>query len=171
MRFRENGCQTSKTILSTDYGTAPYIADTCGSCFKLLVKQPGFSQESRDCAILSLHNLEIICAIFSLCNLEIAQCCCAISRLAQNFGIPRMHSAISRLRKFLNCAEHYYTCMLIAQSYSDDSHVNSTATRMSRCMHFTQARPPMSCIPLVAYGVHVPSKQVPTCTLVPISLP
>ena len=39
--------------------------------------------------------------------------------------------------------------MLIAQSHSDDSHVNATAPRMSRCMHFAQAHPPMSCIPLV----------------------
>ena len=39
--------------------------------------------------------------------------------------------------------------MFIAQSHSDDSHVNATAPCMSRCMHFAQARPPMSCIPLV----------------------
>ena len=36
--------------------------------------------------------------------------------------------------------------MIIAQSHSDDS---ATAPCMSRCMHFAQARPPMSCIPLV----------------------
>ena len=38
--------------------------------------------------------------------------------------------------------------MIIAQSHSDDS---ATAPCMSRCMHFAQARPPMSCIPLVIY--------------------
>ena len=38
-----------------------------------------------------------------LCSLKIG---CAISRLASNFGILRMYSAISRLRKFLDCAEH-----------------------------------------------------------------
>ena len=37
--------------------------------------------------------------------------------------------------------------MIIAQSHSDDS---ATAPCMSRCMHFAQARPPMSCIPLVS---------------------
>ena len=31
---------------------------------------------------------------------------CAISRLARNFGILRMRSAILRLRKFLDYAEH-----------------------------------------------------------------
>ena len=40
--------------------------------------------------------------------------------------------------------------VLIARSHSDDNHVNATATCMS-CMrmHYAQARPPMSCIPLV----------------------
>ena len=33
---------------------------------------------------------------------------CAISRLVRNFRILRMRSAISRLRKFLNCAEHIH---------------------------------------------------------------
>ena len=91
-RFGENGCQTSKTIAREKGQKIIHrlqndpIADTCGSCFKFLVKQPGFSQESRDCAILSLRNLEI------------AQQYCTISRLARNFGIPRMRCAISRLR-------------------------------------------------------------------------
>ena len=47
--------------------------------------------------------------------------------------------------------------MLIAQSHSDDSHVNATAPCMSGCparvnMHFAQARPSMSCIPQVLYA-------------------
>ena len=43
---------------------------------------------------------------------------CAISRLARNFGILRMRSAISRVRKFLDCVEHIYTEWLtIFQSY------------------------------------------------------
>jgi len=33
---------------------------------------------------------------------------CVISRLARNFRILRMRSAISRLGKFLDCAEHIY---------------------------------------------------------------
>jgi len=33
---------------------------------------------------------------------------CAISRLARNFGILRMRSVISRLRKFLDCVEHMH---------------------------------------------------------------
>ena len=63
------------------------------------------------------------------CNIEIGQCPYTISRLVRNFRIPRLHkritqsrdwlrnfriprvrSAISRLRKFLNCAEHIYSC-------------------------------------------------------------
>ena len=54
--------------------------------------------------------------------------------------------------------------MLIAQSHSDDNHVNATAPCMSQCMHFAQARPPMSCTPLV----HVPCSTYSmyyTCTL------
>ena len=58
--------------------------------------------------------------------------------------------------------------MLIAQSHSDDTHVNATAPYMSGCparvyMHFAQARPLMTCIPLVLYAcicVYV------TCSLV-----
>ena len=38
-----------------------------------------------------------------LLNLEIA---CSVSRLERNLGILRMRNAISRLRKFSNCAEH-----------------------------------------------------------------
>ena len=34
---------------------------------------------------------------------------CATSRLPCNFGILRMRSTISRLRKFLDCAEHIYS--------------------------------------------------------------
>ena len=51
-------------------------------------------------------------------NLEIAHVCHAISRLRtrvtqsrdclRNFGILRMRSAISKLRKFSDCAEHIY---------------------------------------------------------------
>ena len=40
----------------------------------------------------------------------------------------------------------------IAQSHSEDNHVNATAPCMPCTrihMHFAQARPPMSCIPLV----------------------
>ena len=48
--------------------------------------------QSRDCANV-LRFLRIVCTI---------------SRLARNFAIPRMRCAISRLRKFLNCAEHIY---------------------------------------------------------------
>ena len=40
----------------------------------------------------------------------------------------------------------------ILHHMSDDSHVNATAPCMSRCTHFAQARPPMSCIPLVIYS-------------------
>ena len=45
-----------------------------------------------------------------LCNLEIAHTCYAISRLPvqSNLRIPRMRNAISRLRKFPDCAEHIY---------------------------------------------------------------
>ena len=39
-------------------------------------------------------------------NLQIA---CAISRLERNLGILRMRNAISRLRKFSDCAEHIYS--------------------------------------------------------------
>ena len=39
--------------------------------------------------------------------------------------------------------------VLIARSHSDDSHVNSTVPCMSCTrMHFAQAHPPVSCIPL-----------------------
>ena len=48
--------------------------------------------QSRDCANV-LRNLKIECAI---------------SRLVCNFRILRMRSAILRLRKFLNCAEHIH---------------------------------------------------------------
>ena len=53
-----------------------------------------------------------------LCNLRIAYMCYPISRLRtrvtqsrdclRNLGIPRMRNAISRLRKFPDCAEHMY---------------------------------------------------------------
>ena len=52
--------------------------------------------QSRDCANV-------------LCNLKIE---CAISRLVCNFWILRMRSAISRLHKFLNCAEHIHGCRI-----------------------------------------------------------
>ena len=55
-------------------------------------------------------------------NLKIAQMYCAIprsaviSRLARSFRILRMHSAISNLHTFLDCAEHIYGggCHLVA---------------------------------------------------------
>ena len=43
-----------------------------------------------------------------LLDLEIVHWCCAISRLARSFRILRLRSTISRLRKFLDCAEHIY---------------------------------------------------------------
>ena len=52
------------------------------------------------------------------------------------------------------CFKSAIISVLIAQSHSDDNHVNVTAPCMSCTrMHFAQARPPMSCIPLVY--VHV----------------
>ena len=72
------------------------------------------------CAILRLRT----CVMQSrdcthvLCNLEIAHTCYAISRLRtrvtqsrdclRNLGILRMRNAISRLRKFPDCAEHIH---------------------------------------------------------------
>ena len=66
-------------------------------------------------------NLEIAHDIYSVSRLRSisVQCrdgtkiqVCAISRLACNFQIPRMRSAISRLRKFLNCTEHIHLEMV-----------------------------------------------------------
>jgi len=56
--------------------------------------------QSRDCANL----------------LRSVQIGCAISRLACNFQILRMHSSISRLRKFLACAEHIYCSLAKEQA-------------------------------------------------------
>jgi len=56
-----------------------------------LHSQIAFAQ-SRDCANV-LRNLKMKCTI---------------SRFVRNFRILRMRSAISRLHKFLNCAEHIY---------------------------------------------------------------
>ena len=53
------------------------------------------------------------------------------------------------------CFKSAIISVLIARSHSDDNHVNATAPCMSCtqnpyiAMHFAQARPPMSCIPLV----------------------
>ena len=64
------------------------------------------------------------------------------------------------------------TCMLIALSHSDDSHVNATAPCMSSLeprpgfeatcmsctyMHFAQARPPMSLVNI--NSVQMPDRQ------------
>jgi len=55
----------------------------------------------------------------------------AISRLAHNFGILRMHSAISRmcsgisrLRKFLDCAEHMYHTICSSLLRAASTHFN-----------------------------------------------
>ena len=50
------------------------------------------------------------------------------------------------------CFKSAIISVLIAGSHSDDNHVTATAPCMPcTCihMHFAQARPPMSCIPLV----------------------
>ena len=49
------------------------------------------------------------------------------------------------------CFKSTIISVLIARSHSDDNHVNATAPCMPCTrihMHFAQARPPMSCIPL-----------------------
>ena len=54
-------------------------------------------------------------------------------------------------REYL-CFKSAMISVLIARSHSDDNHVNVTAPCMPCTrihMHFAQARPPMSCIPLV----------------------
>jgi len=56
-----------------------------------------------------------------LCSLKIG---CAILRLARNFGILRMRSAISRLRKFLDCTEHIHVHVHLRLS----SHPSVTST-------------------------------------------
>ena len=46
-------------------------------------------------------------------DLEIAHVCYAISRLERNLRILRMRNAISRLRKFSDCAEHIHAWMVV----------------------------------------------------------
>ena len=58
-------------------------------------------------ALTPLVRYMYICKL-RLHNLEITWMYCTISRLAHNFWILRMCSAISRLCKFLDCAEHVY---------------------------------------------------------------
>ena len=120
-RFGENGCQTSKTIAREKGQKIIHrvrndpIADSCGSWFKFLMKQQGFSLvrnleivQSCHCAISRLRNLEIAqYAILSLRNLEIAQCCYAITRLRSNIVQSRDWHAISGFRE---CAAQSWDC-------------------------------------------------------------
>ena len=65
------------------------------------------------------------------------------------------------------CFKSAIISVLIARSHSDENHVNATAPCMPYTrihMHFAQARPPVTCIPLVInmwlqyraiWGLHV----------------
>ena len=63
-------------------------------------------------SLIPLYTMETwrvqLCKLQKLRYLEVAHWRRAISRLARNFWILRMCSAISRLRKFPDCAEHIY---------------------------------------------------------------
>jgi len=113
-----------RNSLPLGLGTGTETTQTCGVPYPSPPIQGFTILESSQLSSISHVLTPLVCCVPELHahNLKIAQMYCAIpksaviSRLARSFRILRMHSAISKLRTFLDCAEHIYGggCHLVA---------------------------------------------------------